>query len=188
MLKRDMLVTLHLRIRVVATRELKLRVRLQRERTLAKKARRESRKGRAGSLSSSTSHDLNRFRSTSTRSGVAWLPLSPKSARRYARRELSNESRRSDISELIIDEDDADNRLTFGFEQASDGSDVNSEVDEEDSGWDTSEDSNWPTMIDDPGRATPLQRRWLAAMSDGKESHIARRFQLCVFNLNRNLD
>lgn len=185
MLKRDMLVTLHLRIRVVATRELKLRVRLQREHSLAKKAKRESRKGRAGSLSDSTSRDLNMFKSNSTRSGISWLPLSPKTARRYARREISSDSGRSEISELIIDEDDTDNHHTFGFEQASDESEANSEADEEDSGWDTSEDSTWPTMIDDPGRATPLQRRWLAAMSEGKESHIARRFQLYEYHLKQ---
>ena len=38
MLKRDVLITLHLRIRVVATRELKLRVRIEREKALTSKA------------------------------------------------------------------------------------------------------------------------------------------------------
>ena len=33
------------------------------------------------------------------------------------------------------------------------------------------------SMIPDPGRATPLERQWLAAMSEGKETYIVRRFE-----------
>ncbi|KAJ2926149.1 hypothetical protein H1R20_g10945, partial [Candolleomyces eurysporus] len=34
-----------------------------------------------------------------------------------------------------------------------------------------------PSMINDPGRATPRERRWLTAMSDGQEPGIAKRFE-----------
>jgi len=58
--------------------------------------------------------------------------------------------------------------------------------DEVDSGWDTSLeeagevdiDDLSPSIISDPGKATPLERRWLAAMSVGKEPEIERRFEL----------
>jgi len=33
------------------------------------------------------------------------------------------------------------------------------------------------SIISDPARATPLERRWLAAMSDGKDPEIATRFE-----------
>ena len=33
------------------------------------------------------------------------------------------------------------------------------------------------SMIPDPGRATPLERQWLAAMSENKEMYVVRRFE-----------
>ena len=36
---------------------------------------------------------------------------------------------------------------------------------------------NVATMISDPARATPLERRWLAGMSEGKEPHLVRQFE-----------
>ena len=33
------------------------------------------------------------------------------------------------------------------------------------------------SMIADPARATPLERRWLAGMSEGKDPYIVRRFE-----------
>ena len=32
-------------------------------------------------------------------------------------------------------------------------------------------------MIDNPGQATALQRRWLEAMSEGKDARVRRRFE-----------
>jgi hypothetical protein len=52
-----------------------------------------------------------------------------------------------------------------------------SEPDDSNSGWDDEEDHTTSTMIDEPGKATPMQRRWLTAMSDGKDPHIAKRFE-----------
>jgi nitrogen permease regulator 3-like protein len=166
MLKRDMLITLHLRIRVVATRELKIRVRLQREKALASKAAGMKDPDQNELQSESPDADgLGTSPSTAT-----WL--SPHRARRYSTRQQSKDSGTSGLSELVIKEsdgdDDSNRRLT----------DEDPETDEDGLGWDTAEDDLFPSMINDPGRATPLQRRWLAAMSDGKEAHIARRFQL----------
>ena len=51
------------------------------------------------------------------------------------------------------------------------------ESEDENIGWGSTEDTLWPTLISDPGTASPLERRWLAAMSEGKEEHITRRFE-----------
>ncbi|PPR02600.1 hypothetical protein CVT24_002171 [Panaeolus cyanescens] len=158
MLKRDLLLTFHLRIRIVATAELKMRVKVEREQ---KQAFKQSRADDNDTVSS---------QSHSSHSGFI---LSPKRAHRYVRRFSSNESDRSAISELDFGEpivappDDDD--------ESSEGS---TETDVEDSGWDTSGEDLWPSMINDPGKATPMQRRWLSAMSDGKDPVIAKRFEL----------
>jgi len=98
--------------------------------------------------------------------------LSPRTAHNFTRRFSSNESGRSEISELNFDTE----ATMLKVEES--GSNSNSELDEDDSGWDTTEDHLWPSMINDPGKATPMQRRWLSAMSDGKEPAIAKRFEL----------
>ena len=167
MLKRDMLITLHLHIRVVATRELKVRVRIEREKALAGKVGGTKDRNLNGlhSESTPTENDLDE-----TPFDVMWL--SPHRARRHSTRHGSKNSGKSDLSELVIKESDGDDdssrRLT----------DEDPETDEDGLGWDVADDHLFPSMINDPGRATPLQRRWLLAMSEGKEPHIARRFQL----------
>jgi hypothetical protein len=80
----------------------------------------------------------------------------------------SGQSKPSDISGSILLED---------------AEDVFDEISEEDSGeenvgWGSSEDTLEPSIISDPGTASPLERKWLAAMSDGKDEYIARRFAL----------
>jgi len=39
------------------------------------------------------------------------------------------------------------------------------------------DDNHLPSIIEDPGQASPLQRRWIAAMSEGKNQELARRFK-----------
>ena len=164
MLKREMIVALHLRVRLVATSELKARVNEERNRKMLKGfAKRDS-------LSNprSTSHDSTvNVEEFSPNSKNATFFLSPKS--RFAR---SRDSDRSGISAL--DFRGADENEGYSPDSEGDG---NSELDEEDSGWDTTEDHVGPSMIDDPGKATPMQRRWLSAMSEGKAFAIARRFE-----------
>jgi len=174
MLKRDMLVTLHLRIRIVATRKLKIRVRIAKENALAKKAggtgmREHFRSGLRQELEAAggDSDDLD----LSPLYGTPYLSPSPRAARRYSRRGSSELLPTEEIDET----DEIQNSRSATSDQ--EGSD---EPDDVDSGWDTAEDHLLPSMISDPGRATPMQRRWLAAMSNGKEPEIVKRFQLSV--------
>ncbi|KAF8962737.1 nitrogen permease regulator of amino acid transport activity 3-domain-containing protein [Flammula alnicola] len=172
MLKKDMLITLHLRIRIVATHDLKIRIKAARELLMAQKVgfgKTKRRNGRSGSDLDSEGLSAN----DSSRSASFFL--SPSAAHKYSRRLSSNESGRSEISELDFYGAEAKQAA----EQQALGTDSsNSELDEDDSGWDTTEDHLSPSIINDPGKATPMQRRWLSAMSEGKEPAIARRFEL----------
>ncbi|KAF8876720.1 nitrogen permease regulator of amino acid transport activity 3-domain-containing protein [Infundibulicybe gibba] len=177
MLKRDMLITLHLRIRIVATQELKVRVRLARERALSRRTGGRGRSGRSGLRQELEFDEMSGSEMSSQGpSGIAWLSLSPRSAHRYSRRMSSTESARSLISELIIPETDEEGET----DEEPKGEESTSDI--EDDGWDTPEDHLRPSMITDPGMATPLQRRWLTAMSEGKEDHIARRLNTTRIN------
>ncbi|KAK0227383.1 nitrogen permease regulator of amino acid transport activity 3-domain-containing protein [Armillaria nabsnona] len=145
MLKHDLLVTLHLRVRIVATKELKLRVKHRIEKARAKKAN----KGRS-KLFQEVDTDYSS-------SSMTWLSLSPKAAHAYSRRHTSTESERSRA-------------------EADDPEELEEEEQEWDSGWDTNDDDLTSSIIKDPSRATPLQRQWLSAMSEGKDALIAKRF------------
>lgn len=162
MLKHDLLYTLHLHVRIVATSELKVRVRETHERKLELVGGRQIRTGRSSKLLEVESPIDKRPGNP----GIAWLSLSPKSARRYSRRIPSVESELgSEVSMSYADKE-------------KDEEDVTEESDEDNVGWGSAEDTISPSMISDPGTASPLERRWLAAMSEGKEEHIARRFEL----------
>lgn len=173
MLKRDMLITLHLRVRVVATRQLKIRVRYERDQARARKAGGTADWERSALRQELEVDDIDGSNSSS----IPWLALSPKAARRHSRRQ-SNESLRSQMSELVIKESEDEDSGNGGHERRTTDEDTSSGLDDPGSGWDTAEDFLGPTMISDPGRATPLQRRWLSAMSEGKAPLLAKRFQL----------
>ncbi|KAF9067964.1 nitrogen permease regulator of amino acid transport activity 3-domain-containing protein [Rhodocollybia butyracea] len=179
MLKFDLLIVLHLRIRIVATPEVKSLVKTQldhaRERAKRKKRdERERGRKRTTALRSNLDGDDESEKSPPELRkghGIAWLSLSPKSARKYSQsgtRVPSSDSAHSELSELVIDEDDDVQ------ENPSDGKeDEESEETEAEAG-----SESVPSMINDPGRATPLQRRWLNAMSLGKDQIVTRRFEL----------
>ncbi|KAJ7773069.1 nitrogen permease regulator of amino acid transport activity 3-domain-containing protein [Mycena metata] len=154
MLKRDMLITLHLHIRIVATARLKERVKHAMGRSRDKK-----RKGH-----SKLRNQLDADEDLSP-PGVAWLSLSPKSARRYSR-ESAGGSRNSRLSELVL-QDDSDSEGKRRDESETPEEEMDYQSDEEDEA----------SMINDPGRATTLQRRWLSAMSEGKDPALVRRFE-----------
>ncbi|KAJ7494626.1 nitrogen permease regulator of amino acid transport activity 3-domain-containing protein [Mycena galericulata] len=155
MLKRDMLITLHLRIRVVATVRLKEQVKF---------ARTRDKKG--GRKHSKLRNQLDADGDLSPPE-FSWLSLSPKSARRYSRLPSVGGSRNSRLSELILQDDSGDS----DSKREEDTTESQDEVDS------PSGEENEASMINDPGRATPLQRRWLSAMSEGKDPLIARRFE-----------
>ncbi|KAF7965810.1 hypothetical protein HWV62_41741 [Athelia sp. TMB] len=169
MLKRDLLITLHLRIRVVATEEIKQHVRMQRDMQRSKRSRR--RLSSFGMNSDAFSYESDIHGKLTPVGRLSWLSLSPKSARRQTRQLPSVGSGYSRTGQSIL-EDDSDD----GFEYGDDDEREADDSDEAGIGWSTEEDILTPTMISDPGRATPLQRKWLSAMSEDKEEHIAKRF------------
>jgi len=154
MLKRDLLVTVHLRVRVVATPELKQRVRMEREQAKARRSR--TKEGSEVRERSTTQTDEEP--TTEDDDPPIYFSLSPKTARREARRLSPNDSARSQASEPVNLED----------EEEEGSSDPDNEP----------ADDAWPSMIGDPGRATPKERRWLTAMSEGKDPYIVKRFEL----------
>lgn len=235
MLKRDMLVTLHVRVRIVATRDLKMKVFEARERARARRAMRPRAnesgqwKGKARGRGpggrplrrGSGVHQLefDEFDededqsagsgSNKTPSGLtAWMSLSPQKrnmvsslqARGRApatnlslgmglggnlRRLSSADSRKTNISELVIQEEDdgdlSEMRMnTFGDEGDVDFTPADDEKEdalveeiageEDETDYMDSEpegdDAFAASIIKDPGRATPKERRWLNAMSD----------------------
>ncbi|KAJ7659963.1 nitrogen permease regulator of amino acid transport activity 3-domain-containing protein [Mycena rosella] len=161
MLKRDMLITLHLRIRIVATVRLKERVKFGKSRSRDKKA----------GVRKVHSKLRNQLETDTDQSppGVSWLSLSPKSARRYSRQSSAGGSRNSRLSELVLEDDSGDS--------AGRHRDDDEAAESQDEFENQNTEENEASMINDPGRATTLQRRWLSAMSEGKEPHIARRFE-----------
>lgn len=188
MLKRDLLVTLHLRVRVFATSELKERVRVKRELALARRGRIRS---RSQSISASRKHETGKDESskpveitTEASPQDYWFNMSPKSARRQTRKMSPPQASRRERSmsdahvtkapekekEADIDYDDED----ILFDETIDISSS--------SGIDETTSQKWDdalaSMIPDPARATPLERQWLASMSEGKDPYIARRFEL----------
>ena len=162
LLKHDLVYNLHLHVRIVATSELKIRVREAHEWKLERLGGRQVR-GRRPSKLLEPESPLER---KSSNLSVAWLSLSPRSARRYSRRISSAESElNSTATGSYVDKE-------------KDDEDDTEESDEDNVGWGTAEDTVSPSMISDPGTASPLERRWLAAMSEGKDEHIAKRFEL----------
>ena len=81
-------------------------------------------------------------------------------------------------SEIVHDADTDDE--TGGMRIAD--MDMDDENEEEDDDIvmeeDRFEDNHCSSIITEPGQATTLQRKWIAAMSDGKNEEVARRFQL----------
>jgi hypothetical protein len=105
--------------------------------------------------------------------GLPWLSLSPKSS--SANRLPSTDSAHSEMSELVIE--DEEDGYAYGGCQGSD-SDWNEDMDG--SGLEGDSDRNSPSIIHDPARATALQKKWLSAMSDGKDPSVAKRFEQYV--------
>ncbi|EPT01368.1 hypothetical protein FOMPIDRAFT_1161627 [Fomitopsis schrenkii] len=180
MLKRDLLLTLHLRIRIVATEELKHRVRMKFEMAHAKRERVHA--AAAPGDQESNSHESEKtveskgapsFENASESSPDAnWLSFSPKTARALARRQPDDaqgeENHQAHIvgTEKRLREDVDEDPMSSGAEDVAD--------------WyrGYGDDNNpYSSMITDPARASRLERRWLTAMSEGKDPYIAARFE-----------
>ncbi|KAI0767975.1 nitrogen permease regulator of amino acid transport activity 3-domain-containing protein [Irpex lacteus] len=197
MLKRDLLITLHLRIRVFATPVLKEKVRMRRELALARHGRIRSRSvsvaGR-GALEDSINghHHHKEHRGSESRGSDAadsspvdyWMSMSPKHARAQARKmspAVRNVRRDRSLS-LVYNPNDASGKS--GGDDDEDGLfdedlDLPSSV-----GVDVKhlENGTGATVIPDPGRANAVERLWLSAMSEDKAPYIARRFEhICQY-------
>ena len=168
LLKRDLLVALHLRVRVVVPPDLKVRVRLQRERALAQKNAMLCTGDRRGSrvhdeLDPQELDGLTAFPNL----GLPWLT-----------KQVNNllPSAGSNRSGLLIDDEDE----SHDHHDYKDESGQESESDMSGSSWDAEDDHRSSSIISDPARATSMQRRWLSAMSEGKDFYVAKQFEQWV--------
>lgn len=189
LLKRDLLVTLHLRVRIVATIELKEKVRMKRELARARRERIRRRSMSVNGRKATRDTESKGSEGGPDSSPVDyWMSMSPKSARRQARQiSPSTRSGRRERSLSVLY--GLREKEKKGGEGEGDGFDEEDEDDfffDEDlevASLDTDEARTqaWneasPSLIADPARATPLERQWLAGMSEGKDASIARRFQ-----------
>lgn len=177
LLKKDLLVTLHLRIRVVVTPELKVVVREEMKKRREKKSERdkEREKEKEGGKEEDT---LSGTHPPPDRSPEDYfLRMSPKTARRHTRKLSLSYSHKSHSS---ADEKERLSQNGSGFEYEEEDEDV--DVEDDDSASMVSDDSGSPewdrsSIICDPARATRLERAWLDAMSIGQDEHIVKRFE-----------
>lgn len=180
MLKRDLLITLHLRIRIIATEELKHRVRMKYEMTHARRERTLA--GVEPAERESHSHDSQETveskeapsveNASGSSPGTNWFSLSPKTARALARRQSVGAHGQSST------EVDANLPKKHTHDDVEEDPTSSGAEDVEDWYRGYGDDNNpYSSMITDPARASRLERRWLAAMSEGKDPHIATRFE-----------
>ena len=170
MMKRDLLVVLHLRVRIVATMEVKVRVREMRERWIRKRER-------GGRIATSMEEKPERL-SREAEAG----DVNVSGGVYYDFRNGPGDGIYRDRN-TTASKDAADNNGGTDSEDADEAGELG---DGEDSGWDSSLEEGGdvnignftPSIIFEPGKATPLERRWLTAMSAGKDPEIVRRFEL----------
>ena len=173
MLQRDLLVTLHLRVRIVVPASLKARVRHRREEL------REN--GWHAGVDDAFRPRRHRARTDSGGSeGDFGLFDEPPWYTRHAPGSQHNgASIREAIEPPILEEGiELDEEIDGEEEESADEAEVASpsqEEEEEEEG-----DDNETSILADPGRATAVQRRWLQAMSEGKDELVTRRFDQFV--------
>ncbi|KAH8112024.1 nitrogen permease regulator of amino acid transport activity 3-domain-containing protein [Phellopilus nigrolimitatus] len=198
LLRRELLVALHLHVRIVATPAVKEHVRrlLERaakrrfERRLGPQERgRERRRGSAGAMGSGTgagtwSRDEYKGESFVARSRP----------RRFSNRSAGGGVFEGGITRSFkygegdglrsreVEEDDAQYRSRSRSQLDEEGDEENEIDDEDDLGSvrdeDRADDNQLLSIIPEPGQATPLQRKWIEAMSEGKSEEVSRRFQI----------
>ncbi|KLO18243.1 hypothetical protein SCHPADRAFT_866880 [Schizopora paradoxa] len=190
LLRHDALVTLHLRIRLVATAKIKSRARQAMDHAAKRRANRRlsSAEDAAGLEDPEELNGTHHSRSFSRRTSGATHTLNDQfgddkdsdallisESSSFRQRRYSSRSNKSDLVGMVIPEE-KDN-----YDGDSDGVDLDGDGDESESGdgatFGEIEDDLLPSIIRDPGMATPLQRKWIKAMSEGKSEEIKRRFE-----------
>lgn len=173
LLQRDLLVMLHVRIRIVATTAIKERVRRARRREQKEKRRRllngEGDDDDDEELSDERSSDDEDYRSASNSPEVG--NSSPDTGRSRRRRSRSASDARTHVEHSGSQDSGADLDADDLVEEE--------ELDYEGEG---EEDDTEPSLIPNPARATRLQRRWLEAMMDGKSDTACHDFSRCVWS------
>ena len=134
-----------------------------------------------------------------------WFSLSPREARRRTRRLPSTSSSRALSSEYegpymsrrrssardhlgstsrgrgrVLEDVISENPFYESGEEDDGEDDVEGDDIEDDEDSEDEDDPNVPSVIPDPGRATPKERRWLTKMSEGKSPWIVKRFETQV--------
>ncbi|KAI9061097.1 hypothetical protein FKP32DRAFT_1576785 [Trametes sanguinea] len=188
MLKRDLLIRLHLRIRIIATEELKRRVRQQwedrretrRSRSRARNIQRGRPQSRAGEQDQDSRNEPSEKGSsilgTVTESSPVeyWVSLSPKTARKHAQ-QTSAERMSGSSGQRVESNDRQDEEKVDEQEEELSSSSADEEKWEE--YYRSGGNDNIPSMISNPARASRLERDWLMAMSEGKDPHVASLFK-----------
>lgn len=182
MLQRDLLVTLHLRVRIVVPAALKARVHRRWEELretgwqTEEEDRFRERRHKARTDSRGSDGDFGLFGSP------AW----------YTRRGPGSQNNVANMGEVIgppileegiqLDEemedemeDEDEEEVAPAEAEAAHRTEDSDETEEDYEDTDTS-------ILADPGRATSVQRRWLQAMSEGKDEQVMRRFDQYVTN------
>ncbi|CAL1716895.1 unnamed protein product [Somion occarium] len=184
LLKHDLLISLHLYIRIVATHEMKDNMALKRSRALEKRRKdfescSDDGPSDAGEkLMQMGAKEIPRDKGAVSESSPVdyWVSMSPKSARRQTRH----------LSPAPAPPHPQDDHSTSqGPSSVSEKGygDMDEEDEEEDPEeaifreFDASYGDIRPTIITEPGRATALENIWLAIMSEGKDPQIVSRFQ-----------
>jgi hypothetical protein len=179
MLQRELLVTLHLRVRIVVPAALKARVhrRWEEMRETGWQTEEEDRfrerghKARTDTVGSDG--DFGLFDSS------GW----------YARRGPGSQSNVANMGEVIgppileegiqLDEELEEEELEEEEEVAPAEAEAAGRMEDSDETEEGYEDRD-TSILADPGRATSVQRRWLQAMSEGKDEQVTRRFDQYV--------
>ena len=168
MLQRDLLVTLRLRVRIVVPAQLKARVRHWRQELResgwhsGEEDEFHTRRHKSGADSGGSEGDLGLF-------DAPWFP------RRGPGLQNSGASM-GEVMEPPIPEEG------IGFDEELEDDDTDTDAaSHRESDEESDEDDDYETSIlADPRRATSVQRRWLHAMSEGKDELVTRRFDQFV--------
>lgn len=173
MLQRDLLVTLHLRVRIVVPASLKARVRHRREEL------REKRWHTGVDDAFHPRRHRTRMDSGGGEGDFGLFDEPPWYTRRAPGSQHNGSSVREVIEPPILEEGiELDEEIDDEEEESSDEAEATSRREEEDE--EDEEDDNETSILADPGRATAVQRRWLQAMSEGKDELVTRRFDQFV--------
>lgn len=173
MIQRDLLVTLHLRVRIVVPAPLKARVRHRREEL------RENRWHTGVDDAFRPRRHRSRTDSGGSEGDFGLFDESPWYARRGPGSQHSGASIREVMEPPILEEGlELDEEIDDEEEDSAEEAEAASRREEEEDG--EEDDDNETSILADPGRATAVQRRWLQAMSEGKDELVARRFDQFV--------